>query len=110
MRDINKEDRNIFFKNGYLIVNNIIDTKLLKKVENNYKKIFLGTYSTEVVPDKIKWKKNRDPNNIPRSLCNVWKSDVGVAKIVLLKQISKIAGQLMGWKSTRLNQDSLIWV
>ena len=110
MKDINKKDRDIFFKNGYLTVNNIIDTKLLKKVESNYKKIFSGAYSTGVVPDKIKWKQNRDPNNIPRSLCNVWKSDIGVAKIVLLKEISKIAGQLMGWKSTRLNQDSLIWV
>jgi len=110
MKNINKKDRDIFFKNGYSIFNNIIDKKLLKKVENNYKKIFLGNYSTEIVPDKIKWKKERDPDNIPRSLCNVWKSDIGVAKIVLLKEISKIAGQLMGWESTRLNQDSLIWV
>ena len=110
MKNINKKDRDIFFKNGYLTIKNVVDVKLLKKVESNYRKIFSGTYSTGVVPDKIKWKQNRDPNNIPRSLCNVWKSDISVAKIVLLKEISKIAGQLMGWKSTRLNQDSLIWV
>ncbi|MDC6482018.1 phytanoyl-CoA dioxygenase family protein, partial [Pelagibacteraceae bacterium] len=110
MEQINKENRNIFFKNGFLTIDNIVDVKLLRKVEKNYKKIFSGTYSTGVVPDKIKWKQNRDPNNIPRSLCNVWKSNIDVAKIVLLKEISKIAGQLMGWESTRLNQDSLIWV
>jgi ectoine hydroxylase-related dioxygenase (phytanoyl-CoA dioxygenase family) len=110
MEQINKENRNIFFKNGFLTIDNIVDVKLLRKVEKNYKKIFSGAYSTGVVPDKIKWKQNRDPNNIPRSLCNVWKSNVDVAKIVLLKEISKIAGKLMGWESTRLNQDSLIWV
>ena len=62
------------------------------------------------MPDKIKWKKNRDKNNIPRSLCNVWKSNKNIAKVVLSRNLGEIAGKLMGWNSTRLNQDSIIWL
>jgi len=95
---------------GFTIIEDIINIKKLKKVESKYKKIFNGYYQTEILPDKVKWKPNRDSNNIPRSLCNVWKSDTDVAKIVCTEIISSIAGQLMKWDSVRLNQDSLIWL
>ena len=101
---------NKFKKDGFVVFKNIVKLSELKKIEKNYKKIFNGKYSTNVVPDKIKWKPNRDKKNIPRSLCNVWKSDKDVAKIVLSKTLGKLAAQLMSWNSTRLNQDSIIWV
>jgi ectoine hydroxylase-related dioxygenase (phytanoyl-CoA dioxygenase family) len=99
-----------FHENGFVIFEDIINKRDLKKIKNTYKDLFNEKYQTGVVPDKIKWKKKRDKNNIPRSLCNVWKSDKNIAKIVLSRSLGKIAAKLMSWKSTRLNQDSLIWV
>ncbi len=99
-----------FNKKGFVVFENVIKKHYLKSINSSYKKIFEGNYQTDVVPDKIKWKPGRDPKNIPRSLCNVWKSDKKIAKVVLLKSISLLAGRLMGWKSVRLNQDSIIWV
>jgi phytanoyl-CoA hydroxylase len=110
MKQISEQKKEEFKKNGYVMFENILNKNELKSINKNIKNIFKGKYSTSVVPDKIKWKFGRDNNNIPRSLCNVWKSDKSVAKIVLNNKIAKIAGLLMKWQSTRLNQDSIIWV
>ena len=110
MKKISKNQIKEFYDNGFLIIKDIIDINKLKKINSIYKKIFNGHYQTEIAPDKIKWKPNRDSPSIPRSLCNVWKSDKNIAQVVCSKTISSIAGQLMNWNSVRLNQDSLITV
>ena len=100
-----------FNKNGFVIFPNFLNLKDLNKIKKKYKKIFFdGKYETGIIPDKIKWVKDRDPNNVPRSVCNAWKSDHDVARVVLSEKISKFAAILSSWNSTRLNQDSLIWV
>ncbi len=101
---------NIFNKHGFVEFENVIETRHLSKIKQKYKKIFNGYYSTGVVPDKIKWVKGRDSDKSPRSLCNVWKSDYDIARIVLLKKLGEIAAKLSGWNSCKVNQDSLIWV
>ncbi len=110
MKKISKNQIKEFNDNGFLIIKDIIDISKLKKINSIYKKIFNGHYQTEIVPDKVKWKPNRDSLSIPRSLCNVWKSNKNIAQVVCSKTISSIAGQLMNWNSVRLNQDSLIWL
>lgn len=107
---LTKEQFFFFDNNGFLELENVLDINLLKKIKKKYKKIFNGEYETGIVPDKIKWVKGRDPNNIPRSLCNVWKSDSDIKKLVTSEIIGRYAAELSGWKKTKLNQDSLIWV
>ena len=105
-----KEKKDFFNKNGFVIFENVLNKNELNKVRKKYKKIFKGHYETGVVPDKIKWVYGRDKNNIPRSVCNAWKSDYDVARVVLSKKIGQLVASLQNWNSTRLNQDSLIWV
>ena len=105
-----KEKKEFFNKNGFVIFENVLNKNDLNKVRKKYKKIFKGHYETGVVPDKIKWVYGRDKNNIPRSVCNAWKSDYDVARVVLSKKIGELVASLQNWTSTRLNQDSLIWV
>ena len=105
-----KEKKEFFNKNGFVVFENVLSKNDLNKVRKKYKKIFKGHYETGVVPDKIKWVYGRDKNNIPRSVCNAWKSDYDVARVVLSKKIGQLVASLQNWASTRLNQDSLIWV
>ena len=105
-----KRKKEFFNKNGFVIFENVLNKNELNKVRKKYKKIFKGHYETGVVPDKIKWVYGRDKNNIPRSVCNAWKSDYDVARVVLSKKIGQLVASLQNWNSTRLNQDSLIWV
>jgi len=105
-----KGKKEFFNKNGFVIFENVLNKNELNKVRKKYKKIFKGHYETGIVPDKIKWVYGRDKNNIPRSVCNAWKSDYDVARVVLSKKIGQLVASLQNWNSTRLNQDSLIWV
>ena len=98
-----------FNTDGFIEIQDVFNIQELSKVKRKYKKIFDGKYSTEYT-DKIKWVRGRDKNSIPRSLCNVWKSDYDVAKIVMSRKLGKIISKLTNWKSVKLNQDSLIWV
>ena len=90
---ITKYQKNFFYKNGYIELKNILDLRLLRKIKKKYKKIFNAEYETGIVPDKIKWVKGRDPNNIPRSLCNVWKSDPDIKKLVTSKILGRYAAE-----------------
>ncbi len=110
MKKILKNKIYEFNDNGFIIFENIIDKKDLKKIELNFKKNFYGKHDTSIIPDKIKWKPGRDQLDTPRSLCNVWKSDLNIAKVVLSNDLGYLASKLMNWKNTRLNQDSIIWL
>ena len=94
-------NKNKFLEEGFFEIENFFNKKELNEIKKKYKKIFEGNYSTGVVPDKIKWVKGRDKNNIPRSLCNVWKSDKSRAKVVLSKKLGKAVAYLF--------LDLLIW-
>tara|TARA_B100001250_G_C19759574_1_gene771788 strand:- start:206 stop:952 length:747 start_codon:yes stop_codon:yes gene_type:complete len=98
-----------FKNNGFIEIRNVIDDRLIKKVADRSKKVFSGKFSTKIKPDKIWWKKG-DSKNIPRLISNAWRADDEIASLVLSKKISKIAALLMGWKSVKVNEDSLIWV
>lgn len=110
MLKISKTQIQEFNKNGFISFDNFFSKNAFNYTKKNFKKLFYGFYSNKVVPDKIKWRPGRDKNNIPRSLCNIWKSDQTIAKIILNEKLGFAAAKLMGWKSTRLNQDSIIWV
>ena len=53
-------------------------------------------------------KKSSDPR-ATRQMCNVWKSDNLIRKIVCNETIGLIASKLMGWKGARLVQDNILW-
>ena len=107
---LTKEPISFLNTNGNIEIKKDLNLQLLNEVKKKYKKIFNSEYETGVVPDKIKWVKGRDLDNIPRSLCNVWKSDNDIKKLVTSKIIGQYAAELSGWHKTKLNQDSLIWV
>ena len=92
-----------------MIFENILNKNELKSINKNIKNIFKCKYSTGVVPDKIKWKFG-SIIIIFQDLYVTYGNQITVAKIVLNNKIAKIAGFLMKWQSTRLNQDSIIWV
>ena len=89
------EDLSNFEKNGFIILKNVFDKKYLDKIKSNCYKLFKQDYQTGLLPDKIKWKKSDKKNNLPRSLCNIWKSNRTVASLSLNNRIGKIASFLI---------------
>lgn len=104
------KDAESFFKEGLLIIEDILaydDRELLK---SRFPPLFNGEYETGLAPDKVKWIDGLHSPLIPRSLLNPWKSDPTVARFSLDPWLGEAAAYLMGWSGTRINQDVLMWL
>ena len=107
---IGKKEIERFNEDGFLIFENFLDADLTRSAIQRFEPIFCGEFETGVLPDKVKWLKGRDPDGVPRSMCNIWKADRGLAKLALSEKIGRVAAEIMGWPGTRCNQDFIMWV
>ena len=98
-----------FNQNGFLILDEFIELQFLDKLKDRIEPLFKGEFETGIEPDEWNWKYGRDPNDVTRQICNAWKSDNLIKKIVCNPTIGECVSKLMGWKGTRLLQDNVLW-
>jgi len=107
--EINKDLKKKFEDDGYLILPQFLDTKKIANIADKFSNLFSGIFETGIEPDEWNWKKGKDPNNITRQICNGWKSDSNIKKIVTHQLLGKACAELMGWTGSRLLQDNILW-
>ena len=107
--DLNKNFLDSFNKNGFIIFDKFIDLNFLDKLKNKFEPLFKGEFETGIEPDEWNWKFGKDPNNLTRQICNAWKSDRLIKKIVCHKVVGKSCAYLMNWSGARLIQDNILW-
>ena len=112
MPNFTQEQISQFHRDGFLIFNNLIDMELVKIARSHFEPLFNGVFPTGIIPDKPKWQHQGPVNaeGIPRSICNMWKSDPTIAAITLSEEIGKACATLMGWPGVRINQDHMIYL
>jgi len=98
-----------FNQNGFLILDKFIDLQYIDKLRKRIEPLFKGQFETAIEPDEWNWKYGRDPNDVTRQICNAWKSDNLIKKIVCHSIIGEFASKLMDWKGARLLQDNVLW-
>ena len=98
-----------FNQNGFLILDKFIDLQYLDKLRKRIEPLFRGEFETGIEPDEWNWKYGRDPDDVTRQICNAWKSDNLIKKIVCNSIIGECVSKLMGWKGARLLQDNVLW-
>ena len=98
-----------FNQNGFLILDEFIDLQYLDKLKDRIEPLFKGEFETGIEPDEWNWKSGRDSNDVTRQICNAWKSDNLIKKIVCNSIIGECVSKLMGWKGARLLQDNVLW-
>ena len=98
-----------FKQNGFLVLDEFIDLQYLDKLRERIEPLFQGEFETGIEPDEWNWKYGRDPNDVTRQICNAWKSDNLIKKIVCNSIIGECVSKLMGWKGARLLQDNVLW-
>ena len=47
--------------------------------------------------------------DLTRQICNAWKSDNTIARVVLAEKIGRVCAELRDWPGARINQDNVIW-
>ena len=98
-----------FNKNGFVIFDKFLLEENIEILKNRFDDLFDGKFENTIEPDEWNWKKNLSDPRATRQICNVWKSDNLIRKIVCNETIGLIASKLMGWKGARLVQDNILW-
>ena len=98
-----------FNKNGFIIFDKFLLEKYIEILKSRFDDLFDGKFENIIEPDEWNWKKNLSDPKATRQICNVWKSDNLIRKIVCNETIGLIASKLMGWKGARLVQDNILW-
>jgi len=109
MKQWSVEQLEHFDRDGFVIVEELIDDDTVATLRERFEPLFAGQYATGVKPDEVNWLAGRDPEDRTRQICNGWKADHAIAAQVLSAQSGKLAAELMGWNGVRLGQDNCIW-
>ena len=95
--------------NGFVIFDKFLLEENIEILKNRFNDLFDGKFENTIEPDEWNWKKNLSDPRATRQICNVWKSDNLIRKIVCNETIGLIASKLMGWQGARLVQDNILW-
>ncbi len=98
-----------FDEDGFLVIENFIDTATVSALSARFEKLFRGEFETGLQPDEWNWRQGRDSDELTRQICNAWKADRTIAATVLRSDIGEICARLRGWPGARINQDNVIW-
>ena len=98
-----------FNNDGFLTVDNFIELQYLEDLKTRINLLFKGSFETGIEPDEWNWRQERDPSDVTRQICNAWKSDSLIKRLVCSSIIGESVSKLMGWKGARLVQDNVLW-
>jgi len=98
-----------FNNNGFIIFDKFLLEENIEILKNRFDDLFDGKFENTIEPDEWNWKKTLSDPSATRQICNVWKSDNPIRKIVCNETIGLIASKLMGWQGARLVQDNILW-
>ena len=109
MFEIDEASRQSFQEDGILLVERLIAPEQAAAAAERVAPLFRGEFETGLQPDEWNWREGRDPPDLTRQICNAWKADLTLARILLAEWIGRACARLMGWPGARLYQDNLIW-
>ncbi len=98
-----------FHADGFVLVEDVLDADEIAQARSRFAPMFAGTFETGLQPDEWNWRHGQSDPTLTRQICNGWKSDRTIAKLVLDAQIGEAVAQLRGWPGARINQDNMLW-
>ncbi len=101
--------RDDFKRDGFLIIENVLDSAVIERLRESFPRIFRGDFDTGVYPDEWHWREGVSLPDVTRHMANVWKSNLAIAGLVLSEDIGRLACWLTGWSGVKLGQDTIWW-
>ena len=102
-------DRTRFDADGFLIVDRLIDPQQIPRLHRAFDDLFAGKFETGVRPDEVNWQAETGDPGLTRQICNGWKANRDIARVVLDETLGKIIAELAGWSGTRIMIDNVLW-
>lgn len=96
-------------EDGFLIVNRFVSDETVEELRTAYKCLFRGEFETGVTPDEVNWQEGSGDPTLTRQICNGWKADRRIARVVLREDFGRAIARLGGWPGTRIMIDNVLW-
>lgn len=98
-----------FRRDGFVIIRGFLSDAEVEAARTRIEPLFQGKFETGLYPDEWNWQEGRDPADRTRQICNAWKSDRTLARIILSAKIGEFCARLGDWPGARLGQDNVLW-
>lgn len=102
-------DKDQFEGDGFVIARRLLDTALIPDLHQAFDDLFDGRFETGVRPDEVNWQSHTSDPTLTRQICNGWKADRRIARVVFDPSLAEAIGKLAGWSGVRLMIDNVIW-
>lgn len=109
MIEISTVDRENFNNDGFLIVDSLIESSIVPGLHHAFNDLFRGKFETGVRPDEVNWQEATGDPSLSRQICNGWKANRDIARVVLDEAIGKAIARLSGWSGVRIMIDNVVW-
>jgi ectoine hydroxylase-related dioxygenase (phytanoyl-CoA dioxygenase family) len=109
MNEISTVDQENFNNDGFLIVDNLIEGSIIPGLHHAFNDLFRGKFETGVRPDEVNWQQATGDPSLSRQICNGWKANRDIARVVLDEAIGKAIAGLSGWPGVRIMIDNVVW-
>lgn len=109
MIELGNQDKKRFESDGFLIVDNLIDRGSIPTLHRAFSDLFRGKFETGVRPDEVNWQETDSDPDRARQICNGWKANRDIARVVLDKSLGKTIAGLAGWSGVRIMIDNVVW-
>ena len=103
------EDLAEFGKNGFVVVDRLIDEKTVSVLHDAFVDLFQGNFETGVAPDEVNWQQGKSDPTHSRQICNGWKANRDIARVVLDESLGQAIAEFTGWSGVRIMIDNVIW-
>src|ERR1700724_1807425 len=90
-----------FNADGFLILDRFLSAQEVALARTRFEPLFRGEFETGLYPDEWNWREGRDPADRARQICNGWKSDRTIARIVLKEEVGPLWAPRRGGRGGR---------
>lgn len=106
---VTETDREEFRERGFVVKPQVLGKGFVEELRARFPLLFRGEFDTGVYPDEWYWREEMSRPEATRHMANAWKADLTVARLVLAEALAQAAGELSGWDSVKLGQDTIWW-
>ena len=83
-----------FQADGFLFAERLIDRQTVRLLRKRFVHLFRGEFATGIRPDEVNWQEGTGDLSLTRQICNGWKADPAIARVVLRADLGP-------WPTTR---------
>ena len=109
MQQLSEQDQSSYLQDGFLIVDQLLPGASLPPLHQAFDDLFHGKFETGVRPDEVNWQAQTGDPGLTRQICNGWKANRDIARVVLDQSLGKLIAELAGWPGVRIMIDNVLW-